>query len=390
MRVFIIPSWYPSEAHPSTGIFFKEQAILLARFRPEWEIGLSVWGSHEPKLWLPASRPLTSLFRYGSKPIVKQKDTLLEANCVEFLTPAFTWTRKIKKGNMEGIIKVNEENLNRYIQYFGQPDLIHAQVAYPAGLIAKRLSEKHQIPFVITEHQSPFPLPALKGILKSKLLPVLKSADLVLSVSHALKKRLLSFGIESGFTPNYIDDQLFTTVQNDLGIDGAIAVGRLEDQKNYELMLEAMASVQKKIGLKFTVIGSGSQQRKLKRRAQQLGVEVEWKGEQSREVIAQELRSSSIFLNTSKHENQPVAILEALACGLPVVTTNWNGAEEMVSNQVGKVVESWQADDFSDAILDQLESKVSKLKIRGYFEEKYGTQQTVDTLEKFYKSIVKV
>ena len=73
-----------------------------------------------------------------------------------------------------------------------------------------------------------------------------------------------------------------------------------------------------------------------------------------------------------------------------MVTTNWNGAEEMVSNQVGKVVESWQADDFSDAILDQLESKVSKLKIRGYFEEKYGTQQTVDTLEKFYKSIVKV
>ena len=102
MNIFVIPSWYTTEQFPTVGIFLKEQAELLANAKPEWDIGISLWGSHESSLWLKANQPLQSFIRLTSKFPIKPYDKQLSGNCVEIFHPAFTWSRKIKQGNIKG------------------------------------------------------------------------------------------------------------------------------------------------------------------------------------------------------------------------------------------------------------------------------------------------
>ncbi|WP_421876264.1 glycosyltransferase [Marinoscillum sp.] len=389
MKVLIIPSWYPSPTHPSTGIFFYEQARLMARHRPDWSIGLSVWGSHDPRLWLHRSQPLSSLLKFGSKPMVKQKDAILEGNCVEFMTPAFTWTRKIKGGNMKGILQANEQNLERFIAYFGKPDVIHAQVTYPAGVIAQRLSEKYSIPFVITEHQSPFPMPSLRGILHKNLIPTLKAANQVLAVSQALVHELEHYGIVADKATNFIDDQLFIPGQeSSADVKTLIAVGRLETQKNYGLLLEAVSLLQKECPVLLKVVGSGSLRRSLQRRAKTLQLNVEWLGECTQHEVLMHLQSAHVFVNTSTHENQPAAILEALACGLSVISTPWQGAEELIDSQAGALAKGWEAAQLQQTISEVLDQQLTKHAVRAYFDHRFGTQRVVDQLESKFQAVI--
>lgn len=394
MNVFVIPSWYPSDAHPSTGIFFKEQAELIARHSGDVNVGISTWGQHEPALWLPVHRPLSSLIKIASKPALKQRDIQLNERCAAFFTPAYTWTRKIGQGNTKGILAANEANLQRFVTAFGRPDVIHAHVAYPAGAIAQKLAQKYEVPFFITEHMSPFPMPSLKSIFKSKILPVLATADRVLAVSRALAMDISSYAIGSEVVSNFIDDEFFTPGDERPGNHlTMIAVGRLEKQKNYTLMLQAMGQLREAgIPFQLKIVGSGSLSAALQKLAAQLGLENEitWLGECTREEVRDHLQQSDVLINTSMHENQPVAILEALACGLEVITTNWSGASEfaksMGSHQVGysprEIVKT----------LQQLHGNGLRPKtaVRALYEEHYSAKKHVDLLVSRYRATLAV
>ena len=393
MNVFIIPSWYPSVSYPSTGIFFKEQAQVLAKHRPDWNIGISVWGSHEPGLWLPLIKPLTSLFRYGSKPSVKRKDTLLEPNCAEFLTPAFTWTRKIKNGNIEGIIQANEENFDRFIQSYGKPDVIHAHVAYPAGYIAQRLSEKHHIPFVITEHMSPFPHPTFKSEVKKLLVPPLQKAIQVIVVGQQLANELKGFGVESIVVDNFIDFNLFNAENRLTNNEEPVLfhLGRLEGQKNQIGLLDALAEC-KDFKWQLIIGGEGRLMKRLKVQTERLGLSdrVTFRGHMSSNEIVSTLKESSLFLMPSKHESYGVAALEALASGVPVLMTKCGGIDEKLTSEVSCVVEHGH-----DYLVEGLQDMLGRLsdfnanEIRSFAEKTLGPEIAINKMEAVYRSVVK-
>jgi len=391
MNVFVIPSWYPSEQYPSTGIFFREQSRLLATHRPNWNVGISLWGSHEPKLWLKAYAPLGGFIKYNSKPPIRKYENQLEYNCVEFFTPAFTWTRKFRNGNIRGIIAANRQNFERFTTHFGRPDVIHAHVSYPAGAIARALSEAYQVPYVITEHMSPFPMASFKKDIQKTVLPPLRAAGQVLAVSQALIKRLSEFGVRADRISNFLDDRFFTPGSAQTGRFTLVAVGRLEAQKNYEALLESIAHVQK-AGVDFVlkVIGTGSREKHLRNQCSQLHLDgnVEWMGECNQNEVRQALRSANLVVNTSRHENQPVAILEAMACGVPVLTFDWDGADELVFGDAGEVLPP-------DPILlaEKVKTFVQKnpydpQKVRATFEDHFGTAAQVQRLEQYYQRLL--
>ena len=155
MNIFIIPSWYPSSGSPIAGIFFKEQAYYIGQLRPDWNIAISTWG--QGQYTLPIRKPyraLTVLKKYYRNR--KQQPVSLENNVHEYFSGAGMDSQNFN-GNIKGIIRANEKNLALAIENFGNIDVIHAHVSYPAGWIAMKLSEQYKIPYVITEHMSPFP-----------------------------------------------------------------------------------------------------------------------------------------------------------------------------------------------------------------------------------------
>jgi glycosyltransferase involved in cell wall biosynthesis len=118
-----------------------------------------------------------------------------------------------------------------------------------------------------------------------------------------------------------------------------VAVGRLEPEKGYDMLLAAFAAVARDFPQWALVIaGDGSQREPLRALVRELGLEhqVRLAGyiENPRDVLAE----GSIFVMSSRYEGFPNALLEAMACGLPVITTACTGALELVADGVSGLV----------------------------------------------------
>jgi glycosyltransferase involved in cell wall biosynthesis len=398
MKIFIIPSWQPSNAHPTTGIFFQDQAKVLSSKRPKWLLGLSEWGSHEPKLWLSLFKPLDFFLRKYSKPPIQKIEELLAPNLVRFVNPRHTWTRKFLSGNLPGIIQANQENLERFVTHFGKPDVIHAQVSFPAGYIASQLSIKNDIPYVITEHMSPFPMRGVKDVFAEFILPSLRNADAVIVVSQHLREKLKEYQIEGvQLVSNFINEEFFEVEDgNNFQRQGngkklLLAVGRLEEQKNYELLLRTISSlVLEGEDLYLKIAGEGSERNPLEKLIQELGLHerVTLLGDLEKEALKPLLKSADRFISSSLHENLPVAIIEALASGLPIISTPWLGASTMLENEIACISDQFEVNSLSKAIRQSISHQYDKKLIRQYYLNHFGNELVIQKLEEVFVSLI--
>ena len=110
----------------------------------------------------------------------------------------------------------------------------------------------------------------------------------------------------------------------------------LEKHYGVDKVLRAFALIQKQLpAARLTVAGDGSQREVLENLARDLRLRnTDFVGQVEHNAIVSQYHSADIFLNASEIDNQPLSILEAFACGLPVVTTNAGGIPDMVSDGV--------------------------------------------------------
>lgn len=390
MNIFTIPSWYPTASHPIVGIFVKEQVQLLAEARQDWKIGVSLWGSHEPALWLKAKSPFESVLRLSSKKPMKQYIRQLGTNCIELFHPSFTWTRRIDDGNITGIIGANRKNLERFKAHYGNVDIIHAHVAYPAGAIAHALSKEYRIPFVTTEHMSPFPLPSFKNDFRKTLLPSLKGAYSVMAVSNSLKKELAGFGIDSVVIPNMVDIKGFKPGPSKNETPTILAVGRLETQKGFDLLIIAMYKLADK-PWKLEIVGDGGQKKRLAKLIKGLGLEnrIILRECLSRQDTHERIKNCDFFVLSSRHESFGMAATEAMACGKPIVYTKCGGATEEFNGNIGLACDV-DADSLKVSIEEMLRryANFDRHQIRQFVVDRYSVTPVSRQLEKIYQEAI--
>jgi glycosyltransferase involved in cell wall biosynthesis len=120
-------------------------------------------------------------------------------------------------------------------------------------------------------------------------------------------------------------------VRAELGLDGAVVAfaGRLGPQKALEIALEAVAAVP---GVMLAIAGDGPDRAKLERRARKLGLDarVRFLGSVSREGVLRLFRAADASVLSSRWENFPHTVVEALAVGSPVIATAVGGVPEVV------------------------------------------------------------
>jgi len=110
----------------------------------------------------------------------------------------------------------------------------------------------------------------------------------------------------------------------------------LEAHYGVDCILRAFADIQKEIpDAVLTVVGDGSQRNALENLATELHLQprATFTGRVEHEEITRHYSASDIYLNASKIDNQPLSILEAFACGLPVVTTDAGGIPDIVTDE---------------------------------------------------------
>ncbi|MFY0655002.1 MAG: glycosyltransferase family 4 protein [Cyclobacteriaceae bacterium] len=397
MNVFVIPSWYPTSQCSHTGIFIKEQSVLLARHFSKCNVGISTWGGNEESLHLSRKEFYKIPFRLLRKHKGSKK-TLLP-NCNEYYTPALTWTRKVLNGNINRIIKANEQNLNSFQSEFGKADIIHAHAAHPAGYIAMKLSEKYNIPFVLTEHMTPFPFETFlkNGEISRYISEPIRKANEVICVSQYLKESISSLlKIESIVLNNFIDSDFFTPKENQRTSNQSLKllfIGRLVHQKGVDILLKAMKILQEKeqMRIELRIGGSGDDANRYHNLSSNLGLKnAHWLGELNREEVRNELQACDVFALPSRHENNPVVLLEALACGIPIIVTSCGGPEELANEKNGLVAEPENVPALVMKISEFQANRKrwSSQEIRTNFMNRYSSEISCNRLQSIYRQLI--
>ncbi len=125
--------------------------------------------------------------------------------------------------------------------------------------------------------------------------------------------------------PNYVDTDVFapSEVQRDIDL---LFIGRLVPQKNLTVLLDAIQGMD----LQTLIIGSGSLEHELRAKALELGVDITWKSNILNNELPAYLNRAKIFILPSLYEGHPKTLIEAMACGRPVIGMDMPGVREVI------------------------------------------------------------
>ena len=166
-------------------------------------------------------------------------------------------------------------------------------------------------------------------------LPILRRADQVVVPSDYLATVFAEFGIIAQVIPNAVDFDLCVFRQRNPPRPRLICTRNFHPYYGVDVVLRAFARVlQERPDASLCLVGSGEEEPRLRQLVQELGLQtVEFAGCVPHQEIGQILDRSDIFLNASRLDNQPISILEAFACGLPVISTAPEGMDWIVVNE---------------------------------------------------------
>ncbi len=370
--------------------------LEIARNHPDINIGVSFWGQGDNTHLLWAKDHLLNIRKYFDfkKFIFHRKE--IESNYIEYSTPALTWTRRLFSGNRSKIIDANVNNFIRFEKEFGKIDIIHVQAAYPAGLIAKHLSDKFNIPYVVTVRMSPFPFGEFihKGLLSQLIEKPLKNASMIIAISESLEKRLSTLGhLNVRVIHNLVNENLFSlAVAKPLSVPFKfLFIGRLVPQKGLDVLFHAMPLI-KESDFNLTITGKGQEESRLKKLAKSLNIDhlIRWEGELERNEIAKAIQNTNCLILPSRHETFGNVLTEALACGKPVIATSCGGPEDIVNDTNGLLVNVGDPEDLANKMSEMVTNynRYSSKEIRTDFEKRFSSKVITPQIVKIYREVI--
>jgi len=401
MNLFILPSWHPHRCFPWEGIFLVEQARAIAETRPGWNVGVSLWGQGEG--FVSSAHLLHSPRCLFDALALRPGERELAPNLVEFTTPALWWRERTFGGNRPALLDANRRNLERAVARFGRVDLLHAHVSYPAGWLAMRLSAETGIPYVLTEHMGPFPLPVYAGRdgrLKSVLREPLERAAARIAVSPMLARTIAGYGLpEPEFIPNLVDERGYrTTAPPDSGHFTFFTLCTMDPVKGVSDLLKAAARFvgnlpeRERPRVRFRIAGDGPLLASHRREARELRLDtaVTWLGQLPRERAREEFAACDCFVLTSRHESFGIVLVEAGASGKPVVATRCGGPEIIVTPENGVLVEVGDLEGIARALGSMFVGArgYDPERIRSRTLERFGREAVVARLEAVYRRVL--
>ena len=170
-----------------------------------------------------------------------------------------------------------------------------------------------------------------------------------------------------------------------------LSVGELNKNKNHEVVIRAIAKLNNP-NIHYVICGKGALEPYLKKLSTELGIggKVHLLG--YRQDIAEICKTSDIFTFPSLREGLPVSLMEAMACGLPVICSNVRGNRDLVQSQInGYLLDPNDVEDFGKAI-DKL---ISKYQLQNNFAKNnlkkikhYSLQKILLDMDKIYKNSI--
>ena len=291
-----------------------------------------------------------------------------------------------------------------------RPDIIHSQTFFGVGLNALLASRVMRIPIVGTDHTAikafdsyvPF---SVDGI-DAYVLWYYNRCDLVTAPSRSVFSELgfAKLRRPHEVVSNPIATDIFRPASRgeqqelklEFGLRGPTIAyaGRLGPEKNIDTIFRALAVVKQRIpSIQLAVAGHGTCETSLRELARQLQIEdgVKFFGTLPKQVLARLFQASDVFVTMSISETQGMALLQAMACGTPVVGANARALPEYINEDCGFIVDPFDGGALADRIVHLLTNQELRSAFgrnAAAFARQFSTESVVDKWESLYRTVV--
>ena len=381
-HIVFLARWYPHRYDPMFGLFVQRHAEATALFNDITVIYCQQTTDNRHQL-SAISYQLSDNRNYE---IVRTNENNVDTIRVYYKKP---------KNKILSLWRFYRANMMA-LKSCRKPDLIHVHILTRLGVIAWMQKLLHKTPYIITEHWSRY-LPGndFRGTLRKYFTKiVVRNAKLVTTVTENLANAMKAHGLKNGnyvTLPNVVNLDMFHISEKNNTPCKIIHISCFEDKsKNISGLLESLKIVENK-GFEFqcTLIGEGMDFELMKEKAESLQLinKVSFTGLLEGQALAGELASGDFLVLSSNYENMPVVILEALASGLPVVSTNVGGIKEMIDDTKGILVEPRNKEALAEAIIKMIDTykNYDATYLRNSVIEKYGYESVGRFLDERYK-----
>ncbi len=292
--------------------------------------------------------------------------------------------------------KIGMKLFEKYLKKFGKPDLIHAHDIRFGIYVANAIYKKYNIPYLTTECSSETAENLFPNPLKKSTINILKKSKAVTACSKpfskVFKKKLglknikvktiypvLPGDISKNFTIKKKTNKNFIF----------ITVNRLDKNKNIKLIIESFIKGFKNEKAILKIIGDGPEIGNLIKITKDSGFErkIIFIRKASRKAMKKELAISDCFLSSSLHETFGVVLIEALAFGVPVISTRAEGPSEIVNNNNGFLVKHNDQISYTNCMRKIFfkKKKFNRLKLRKNIIKRFGAEKFAESINKIYK-----
>ena len=378
MRIFVISRGYPSAKSPQWGCFEKDQAEALARLGHE-VVMLSV-DTRFRLFWRTMG---VSMFEAGGVAVLNA--FYLPSRVVGLLGGRVR--KKFEQWQLEKVYRLA-------VQKYGKPDLLYSHYLFITN-IALSLKQKYHVPLVGIEHWSEINKPELSPNVRRLGEATYPHLDGLIAVADSLRQSLRRHFAQNAAVVHNMAGREFT-YRPGTQADGRlhyIATGSLIHRKGFDLLVKAFAQAGlDKARWQLDIVGGGPEREKLQAMidAAGLSANITLVGQRTKTEIATMLQQSNVFVLPSRNENFSVAVLEALACGLPVIASVCGGIRECIDEQNGLLFPVDDVDALTKALqqMQQNYSQYDRQQIAADCQARFSPEVIAQQLTDVFESVL--
>ena len=390
-RTLLFSTLYPSSARPLHGIFVETRLRELLRH------GAVQTRVVAPVPWYWSAQSANK--KYAAVAATPARET---HNGIDVRHPRYLTIPKVGMTLAPFLLALGARSALREVQRDGFDfDVIDAHYYYPDGVAAAMLARWFGKPLVITARGTDVNLIPDYRLPRLLIQWAARQAQASVGVSAALVERLRALAVDPGrlhLMRNGVDPQRFkpqaqAQARAELGLTGSpivLAVGNLQEHKGQRLAIDALRHLRvKHPQARLVIVGDGPDGPALRAQAASLGLadNVHFAGLVPNAQLSCWYSAADVLVLGSSREGWPNVLLEAMACGTPVVATAVGGIPEVVQNtSVGRLVAQREPAAFAAAIHDLLASQPDRQQVRAYAEG-FSWDRTSQDQAKLFESL---
>lgn len=389
MRVLMIPSFFRNNENKSSGSFFLDQAILMQE------------KGHDVSILFADTYSLKHIgdfFNYKEKnEIINGISIIRDRELAPFKHNGILGNRK---AFIKCCLKIIKQEYNDKLPF----DIIHAQNCVWAGVAAYTLSNKYNIPYIITEHSSMYELAEEKML--SKLYRYIRigfdNASSIVCVSDKLKNSVQKYTMNKiSVIGNVVDTQSYSLINRIIDkkqpfVFTTVAFLTTEERvklKGIDLLLQGFKrflevnsnAILKIIGVPESIIILSKLISDMNLNGKVLIIEP-----LERDRIFEEYKMTNCFVLLGKYETFGLVYAEAMATGLPAIATDVGISEEIISDATGVICKERNPECVANALLHVYEKyeEYQPQQIRERITSRYSKESVGEQIEYIYQSVM--